>query len=162
MLKIVNVRRQVNIKLREELTRKVEHYNNLYPERPLNLAAICRDAAEKALEVVLEKVYRESGIKEPAPTNTLPLPRPPPNTKIMKAGPFVSEREENIKKVMSMVAETGSYNKKSLVGRFAVETGLRPATIEGYITMLVDANIVIADGEFLVLVEHVAGDSPPQ
>lgn len=153
MLKIVNVHRQVNIKLREELTRKVEHYNSLHPERPLNLAGICRDAAEKALEVVLERECRESDIKEPASTNILPLPQPSLN-------PFMNGRGENIKKVMSMVAETGRINKKTLVGRFAVETGLRPATIEGYIKMLVDANMIIADGEFLVLVEPVAGDSP--
>lgn len=78
----------------------------------------------------------------------------------MDNSPFVRERQERYKKLISMIGDTGRINKKTLVGRFAVETGLRPATIEGYITMLVDANIIIADGEFLVLVEPVAGDSP--
>ncbi len=140
MLKSTNTRCQVNIKLRDEVSRKVEHYNKLYPERPLKLAAICRDAAEKALEVVLERAYREAGIKELPITN---------NTST-----FVKERQDSIKEIATMVAEIGSTNKENLVGKVAVETGLRADTIEGYISTLVDAKILTIEGDQVVFIEQ--------
>jgi len=140
MLKSTNTRCQVNIKLRDEVSRKVEHYNKLYPERPLKLAAICRDAAEKALEVVLERAYQEADIKELPTTNN-------PN-------PFIKERLENMKKVASAVAEIGDLDKKYLIGKICVETGISPAKVEGYIKTLVDVKILAMEGDRVVFIKE--------
>lgn len=72
----------------------------------------------------------------------------------MAINPFVKERRENMKRVVSIVAETGELNKKYLVGKVSLETGLSATRIEEYINTLVDARVLVIKEDRVFFIEQ--------